>query len=176
MGYGRPDQLHLGIAFESSNVAGLVELGLLNGITAQIADRYSEPIPANNPVYFASGCGTMALTDANGIATNLTNQFGQAKATHITGAPYPMPSDYICPVLIWTEGEEAWVDSNANGFYDNGEPHQPIGEPFLDLNDNGRYDSNETYFDLDGNGIYTEADNVWDADTFVLGRRKCEMV
>ncbi len=123
-------------------------------VTAYIADRYSNPIPAGNPVYFASACGTMALTDINGVSTNLTNQFGQATATSITGNPIEREGE--CRMLIWTEGEEAWVDTNANGFYDAGEPHQGIGEPYIDSNNNDRYDvATETYFDLDGNGRYT---------------------
>ncbi len=166
MGYGRPDQRHLSIAFEKLNIPGLIEFGIENGITAYIADRYSNPIPAGNPVYFASACGTMALTDIDGVSTNLTNAFGQATATSITGKP--IEPNGLCRMLIWTEGEEAWVDSNANGFYDDGEPHQGVGEPYIDSNNNGLYDiATETYFDLDGNGVYTPVDNIWDADTFV---------
>ncbi len=166
MGNGRPDQLHLGIAFEKFNVPGLVLFGVENQVTAYIADRFSNPIPAGNPVYFASACGTMALTDPDGVSTNLTNAFGQATATSITANP--RASDGLCQMLIWTEGEEAWVDSNGNGVYDNGEPHAGIGEPYIDANSNGIFDADtETYFDLDGNGRYTAADTVWNADTFV---------
>ncbi len=163
MGYSKPDQKHIGIAAETLNVPGLVTFGLENKITAYIADRFSNPVPAGTPVYFASECGIMALEDIDGIATNLTSNFGIASATSITAAP---ASD-LCRMLIWTEGEEAFTDSNGNGMYDTGEPHEGIGEPYIDANDNSNFDSEELYFDLDGNGQYTAANTTWDNDTFV---------
>jgi adhesin/invasin len=163
MGYGKPDQLHIGLAVDQLNVPGLVEFGLTNELTAYIADRYSNPVPANTPVYFASECGIVSLTGADGISTNFTNAYGQAVATSVTA----QPTDELCRMIIWTEGEEAYTDTNGNGAYDEGEPHTGVGEPFIDADDNGGYDANELYFDLNGNGQYTPADLVWDADTFV---------
>lgn len=163
-GSGSPDQKHIGISAETLNIPGLIEFGIENQITAYVADRFSNPVPEGTPVYFASECGIMALEDAEGVATNLTSNFGIASATSITAAP---TSDGLCRMLIWTEGEEAFTDTNGNGVYDTGEPHEGVGEPYIDANDNGSYDGNELYFDLDGDGKYTTADTTWDADTFV---------
>jgi len=163
MGNSQPDQLHLGFAADRLNIPGLIYNNLEGTITATVGDRYSNPVPAGTPVYFASECGLVALTDSDGVAINMTNQFGQATATTITGEP----RDGLCRYIYWTEGEEAYIDSNGNGMYDVGEPHSDQGEPYIDANDNGFYDSNETYFDLDGNGTYTDADSVWQGDTFV---------
>jgi len=163
MGYSKPDQNHISIAAETLNVPGLVRFGIENKITAYIADRFSNPVPAGTPVFFASECGIMALEDSSGVASNLTNNFGIATATSITA----QPASSLCRMLVWTEGEEAYTDSNGNGVYDEGEPHEGIGEPFIDANDNEIFDSSELYFDLDNNGAYTSADNGWDADTFV---------
>jgi adhesin/invasin len=163
MGNSQPDQLHLGFAAARLNVPGLIEFGIENTITAYVADRYSNPVPAGTPVYFAGECGIVALTDADGVATNTTNRFGQATATAVTAAP----TAPLCKYVFWTEGQEAYTDSNGNGNYDDGEPHQDIGEPYIDANDNETYDSDETYFDLDGNGNYTDVDGVWQGNTFV---------
>ncbi len=51
--------------------------------------------------------------------------------------------------------------------YDDGEPHEDIGEPYIDADDSGSYSFGETYFDLDEDGRYTDADDVWQEDTFV---------
>ena len=163
MGSSQPDQLHLGLAAGRLNIPGLIYNNLEDTITATVGDRYSNPVPAGTPVYFAGECGVVALTDIDGVATNTTNQFGQATATTITGDP----RDELCRYIYWTEGQEAYIDSNGNGMYDLGEPHTDQGEPFIDADDDGLYDNDETYFDLDGNGRYTDVDNVWQGDTFV---------
>ena len=166
MGNSQPDQLHLGFAAERLNIPGLIYNNLEDTITATVGDRYSNPVPAGTPVYFAGECGVVALTDSDGVATNTTNQFGQASATTITGEPRD-ELDGLCRYLYWTEGQEAYTDSNGNGMYDAGEPHTDQGEPYIDANDNDLYDSGETYFDLDGNGSYTDVDGVWQGDSFV---------
>ncbi len=160
MGYGKPDQLHLSIFYDKLNVPGLIEFNVPNTISAAVADRYSNPVPAGTPVYFASECGIVSLDN------NLTDATGVTSVGWITANP--VATDGYCTSIIWTEGEEAYIDTNGNGAYDLGEPHTPIGEPFIDANENGSYDlATETYFDLDENGIYTGPDAVWDADTFV---------
>ena len=163
MGNSEPDQLHLGFAANRLNLPGLIYNNIEGTITATVGDRYSNPVPAGTPVYFAGECGVVALTDSDGVVTNTTNQFGQATATTITGEP----RDELCRYIYWTEGQEAYTDSNGNGMYDAGEPHTDQGEPYIDANDNDLYDSGETYFDLDGNGSYTDVDGVWQGDSFV---------
>lgn len=163
IGNSRPDQLHLGMAAERLNIPGLVRFGIENTVTAYIADRYSNPVPAGTPVYFAGECGIVSLTDVDGVVTNFTNQFGEATATTVTA----QPTSDLCRYIYWTEGEEAYTDSNGNGMYDLGEPHTDVTEPFIDSDDDGVHDSNELYFDLDQNGYFTTADGIWQGDTFV---------
>lgn len=170
IGYGKTDQNHVGLAVNNLNVPGLVEFGIENTITAYIADRFSNPVPANTPVYFASDCGIVSLTDNDGISSNLTNQFGIASAISITANP----TDDLCTMIVWTEGEEAYTDLNGNGVYDEGvDIAQNIGEPYIDANDNGSYDKDsETYFDVNHDGKYDPADNVWNSNTFVWTSKK----
>lgn len=163
MGNSKADQLHLGFAVERRNIPGLITFGLTDQITAFIADRYSNPVSIDTPVFFASECGIVSLTDEAGEATNLINRFGQATATAVTGAP----TAELCRYIYYTEGQESYTDSNGNGRYDVGEPHTDVGEPYIDANDSGTFDANELYFDLDENGVYTDVDGVWQGDTFV---------
>ncbi|GEM_PF-5013804 len=159
MGYGKTDQDHISLSFTPLNIAGMLFDGLKTELGAYAGDRFSSPVPANTPMYFASSCGIVDLPA--GMA--LTGSNGSASAEWITANP----RNPLCTTIMWTEGEEAYQDLNANGMYDNGETHEDIGEPYVDANQNGQYDVGELYLDRTGDGEYTDANGVWDGDTFV---------
>jgi hypothetical protein len=50
-------------------------------------------------------------------------------------------------VLVHAIGEETFVDLNANGFYDEGEPHGDLPEAFLDDNEDGVFSRADAYCD-----------------------------
>jgi hypothetical protein len=77
------------------------------------------------------------------------------------------PRDGMVTVIAYVPGEEGFADVNRNGKYDDGEPFVDMGEPFVDANDNGVRDSNEWFADVNGDGAYTPANGVWDADTII---------
>jgi hypothetical protein len=56
-------------------------------------------------------------------------------------------------ILATTIGEESFVDTNGNGFYDLGEPFNNLGEPYLDANESGSYVSGDPYIDFNNNGM-----------------------
>ena len=170
---GLPDSKHFSLATTKLNLPGYTYFGETSKITAFVADRFSNPVPANTPVYFESEAGAMALTQA------FTNDLGQASADHITQLPYPdtilsmtnLPG--VSTILAWTPGQEAFSDNNGNGRYDTGESFDDIGEPFIDANDNGQFDAtgdvatDERYVDLNNNGQYDGPNGKWDGSTFV---------
>ena len=51
------------------------------------------------------------------------------------------PRDGYVTVLAYTSGEEEFSDSNGDGVYTPGETFTDLGEPYLDANDNGRWDA-----------------------------------
>jgi hypothetical protein len=77
------------------------------------------------------------------------------------------PRDGLSTIIVAVNGEEGFVDVNANGVYDPGEPFIDQGEPFVDANDNGKYDLGEVFIDLNNNGVYDGPNGVWDANTVV---------
>lgn len=170
---GLPDSSHFSLATTKYNLPGYSISGETATITAFVADRYSNPVPINTPVFFESEAGAMGLTQV------FTNADGQASATHITQAPWPNTISTVTGqpgltrIIAWTAGQEAYSDRNGNGQYDAGEPFDDIGEPFIDANDNGVYDmsanvaNDERYKDLNNNGQYDGPNGVWDADTFI---------
>jgi hypothetical protein len=88
------------------------------------------------------------------------------------------PRDGLVTVIAMVEGEEGFVDLNQNGQWDPGEPFIDLGEPYLDVNDNGVYDgpgspalagtryatTGEPYVDVNGNGVYDGPNGKWDAN------------
>ena len=67
-----------------------------------------------------------------------------------SGASGPCPDDLgsirggRSTILVTAIGEESFVDSNANGVYDEGERWTNLTEAFLDNSENGLYDSATT--------------------------------
>ncbi len=170
---GLPDQKHFSLSATPVNLPGYTYFGETTQIRAYLADRYSNPVPLDTPIFFESEAGAMALTQV------MTNNLGQAIATHITQLPYPSTISSITAlpglskILAWTAGQESFVDNNGNGIYDSGEPFGDIGEPFIDADDDGIYDAaltvyeEERYVDLNGNNQYDGPDGQWDAETFI---------
>jgi hypothetical protein len=95
------------------------------------------------------------------------------------------PRDGLVTILAYTNGEEAFDDTNGNGIYDKGEPFTDIGEPFLDMNDDGIWQTNEPFVDIPctadqaskklngctiagkGNGKRDGPNGVWDENTLI---------
>ncbi len=94
------------------------------------------------------------------------------------------PRDGWVTILATVMGEESFEDANANGIFDAGEKFTDIGEPFIDLNDDGcRNDGStatcydpvtkkpytksstdplELYIDANDNGQYDGPNGCWD--------------
>jgi hypothetical protein len=64
----------------------------------------------------------------------------QAEPRHTVGGQVLNPRDQLVTIIAWTQGEEAFVDANHNGKYDQGELFVDEGDPYLDENDDNQYD------------------------------------
>jgi hypothetical protein len=51
------------------------------------------------------------------------------------------PRDQLVTIIAMTQGEEAFIDSNHNGILDNNEVFIDQGDPFIDANDDGIYNT-----------------------------------
>jgi len=110
-------------------------------------------------------------TGRGGIAAFAeTNPQGVAQAAFRPFCPAGVDLKEPIRVLAVLRGQESFTDTNANGFYDPGEPFiDRSNEVFLDANDNGVFDEGDQLVrDANGNGVYDAAGNgVYDFDTFV---------
>lgn len=78
------------------------------------------------------------------------------------------PRDGVVTLLAIARGSESWTDLNGNGVRDDNEPYVDIGEPFLDVNDDGVYTEGvDVFFDGNGNGVYDGPNGRYDGDTFI---------
>lgn len=81
--------------------------------------------------------------------------------------PENNPRDNLVTLIAVTRGEEAFVDSNNNGVWDDNESYTDLPEPFVDANDNGVCEASERYIDLNGNEHWDGPNGQWDSSTLI---------
>ena len=203
------------------NLGGLACVGVETEITAWLADRFgnynvldghtvsfqSEVGLAVNPIGVTDG-GTGAATTTvrtQGVPKDVVPEIweigliGQMEvdfpAGTAAGDPLPSghPRDGVSNVLVFTIGEESFVDGSngnlVNGVYDAGEDFfDTVDDPWRDYDDDGAWDDgNETtpltapgqadpssgivfnpeedeYQDRNGNNLWDGKNNVWDGN------------
>ena len=137
-------------------------------------------------------------SNGNGVVDQISCQGEVAEDWSCTGG-YNTPDSYDYEITeynfldhdvypfgngVWDEGEIIYSDTNANGEYDSEDTiindglamDGFIGEPFIDINGNGKYDSwedGEVYTDLNNNGEYDlptgEFDGIFDTGDGIYG-------
>ena len=83
---------------------------------------------------------SLAVTAAFTAATNDTSPERMAAPAYLGGMGQPYGARST--ILAWTQGEESFDDTNANGQYDFGEAFNDLPEAFLDKNEDGVLDDN----------------------------------
>jgi adhesin/invasin len=170
---GRPDAEHISIAAEYLNIAGGIEFGLQDTITAYLGDRYGNVPYEETQVSFITEGGTIG--ESTGFTT--TTSYGVAQAVLQTSAPTtpeldgndPNANPGLCRIVAYTRGSESFYDANGNGSYDEGLDTltHDMSDPYIDANDNGQFDQGEKYFDANGDGIFTLSDGIYQSDTHI---------
>lgn len=146
---GIPTTNAFSIASTCPNIEGLNYDGVSDPVTVRLADRYNNPVSDDTAITFTteggkidSQCTTKTTATESGVCTvNWTSQ-------------NPRPANGRVTVLATTLGEDSFVDTNVNGFYDGGETYTDLGEPFEDDNENGSYTSGEYFLDFNSNGLH----------------------
>ncbi len=147
--YGPPSQDHFSISVGTFNVEGNNRDGTTSTITARLADRQGNAVPAGTVVNFTASGGQIGascpVTLSNGIASCTTTFSSQA----------PRASNGRVAVLAYAEGLKNYVDNNANNSYDTGYRYtfngttytndtlSDMGDAYRDDNENGQWDSGE---------------------------------
>ncbi len=190
------EQISLGC--EHGNVGGLVSGASRIEIncTLTMRDKRGNALPSGQTQFFseagvvsdkgAQANGTRKFTyvidpgaappvDVPANAAELAaNDDMEGQLVRIVGSRDFNPRDGLATILAVVRGHEAFDDLNGNGVFDDGEPFDDEGEPFLDVDDDGQLttsfgDKFPVAFDNNGNGVWDGPNGVFDADT-KLGR------
>jgi adhesin/invasin len=138
---GPPSAAHLSVASSFVNIAGQVFFDIICSIDAKAADRFGNPVPPGTAVSFFTNGGIIG-------AQGLTDELGDAPSRIKTAAPIPHvgptanptdPRTGLVTLMVVTQGEETFADSNGNGLFDgpqefpvNTSPNLDTSEPFID--------------------------------------------
>ncbi|OGA36135.1 MAG: hypothetical protein A3G80_12130 [Betaproteobacteria bacterium RIFCSPLOWO2_12_FULL_62_13b] len=149
---GIPSQDSFSLGASTHNIEGWSIDGTTTTLTVRMADHFHNPVPDGTAVAFTSEGGVVlpSCTTVGGVCTStLTSQALR-------------PSNGRVTVLARATGEETFTDLNGDGFVntlaemiDANGASTDMGDAFVDYNENGVRDSNEPYFDFNGNGYYT---------------------
>lgn len=176
----------------SLDAADIRDQGVSVTCSTILRDRFGNPVTfPGTEVFFHSEQGTIQSPrspDSNGRVTTVYNPNGVRPRTvaPISGEPRVVtddgtnrvvnPRDMLVTIVAWTQGEEAFLDGNGNGRYDEGEIFFDLGEPLFDYNDNDQYDPqsplNEGFIDVQTptrprNGVYDGPSGAWEGDTVI---------
>ena len=149
-------QARFSIAASVLNVPGAAVLnGVTTDITASAFDRFGNPVPDGTSVNFTSECGGIGGSGPTGAC--------QTAAGFCTVTWFSQPGGLkACPdnrvtILAHAQGEEAFTDVDANGFYstlldlplEENEPFVDNQEAWRDDNESGDYNTPELFIDVD---------------------------
>jgi hypothetical protein len=145
------------VPVEGMNLFFLAEAGVLEAIP----DAWSGETTVR---YRALGGHTRPLdVDPVGGEPSRTGQFGETMN----------PRDGLVSLLAIVRGSESFIDLNANGVREDNEPYEDLGEPFLDVDDDGVYTPGvDEFFDTNNDGEWTPANGQYDVDTFISAQTK----
>lgn len=185
IGGGIPSAAHFTLATSVRNLPGLAVVDAESTISAYLADRFGN-------FNVLEGTSISFYTEAGAIdRAGVVDSVGKTSVIFRTQNPMPIdvtanateianlnaydsifttnyaagtvnPRDGWATVLATVQGEESFVDANANGIYDTGEFFSDLGEPFIDRDDDGSWTLGEIYIDENGSGTYTAGNGVWD--------------
>jgi hypothetical protein len=155
----------------STEITWLSESGLF-GPPSSTPQAVAGQDPTSEPLLGRSS-NTLRTLNAP-IPQNVDAQAAYALAVEPThsvtdqcGTRQARPRDGLSTVIAATQGEEGFIDENANGQWDPGEPFFDLGEPYVDENDNNQFDIGEPFIDVNGNGVWDGPNGVWDSNTTI---------
>ena len=133
---GTPNQRFMSMSVEKYNLNWSID-GDKTKVTIYVADSAGNPVPDGTTVQFSTEGGQIQtscrLTGSKAGIANISS----CSVEYVTQNFRPL--DGRVSVIAWLEGEEAFIDANANGRYDAGESFYEGGQLYRDDNLDGAY-------------------------------------
>ena len=153
---GPPSQNHFSVSVSTFNVEGRNWDGTTTTLTARVADRQGNAVPAGTVVNFTSSGGQI------GGSCPVTLTDGIASCTTTFSSQNPRPSNGRVAVLAYTEGLKEYVDLNGNNVFDAGiDTLVDMGDAYRDDDESGTFDANQGEFVVARGGTGTCAGTGW---------------
>lgn len=153
---GIPDSNSFSLAPQCPNVEAFNVDGVVVPITVRLSDRFNNPVPDGTAVTFTAEGGQIV---SQCQTTTTASGSGSCTVNWTSSNPRPTSNGVgRVSILATAIGEDSFVDMNGNGFFDDGEPYDDLGEPFRDDNENGTYDEGEFFFDFNNDGRRNASD------------------
>lgn len=126
--------------------------GVIVPVTVRLSDRYNNPVLDGTAVTF--------YTNGGQIVGSCTTKGGACTANWTSSNPRPLTNSDNPPlkangrvmILATAIGEESFVDTNGDGFWESPEQFSDLGEPYDDANESNAYDTGEYFLDYNHNG------------------------
>lgn len=164
---GVPAQDGLSISLSKLNTESFSYDGVESTVTARLSDHFHNPVPNGTAVYFTTSGGA--------IQPSCTTIDGACSVTW--RSQNPRPANGRAVILAYALGEEAFLDSNGNGYADgscadmgNGTnlatsrscgEFTDISEAFRDDNEDLKRNISETFIDFNLDGIFNGPDGKY---------------
>ena len=133
---GPPSQNHFSVSVSTFNVEGRNWDGTTTTLTARVADRQGNAVPAGTVVNFTSSGGQIG----GSCAVTLTD--GISSCTTTFSSQNPRPSNGRVAVLAYTEGLKQYIDVNGNNVFDAGvDTLIDMGDAYRDDDESGTFDA-----------------------------------
>jgi len=159
---GVPTQNAFSLAVTCPNVEAWNIDGVTVGVTARLADRFSNPVADGTAVQFRSEGGHIA---PQCTTTTTTTESGVCTVNWVSANPRPTIGKGgragRSALFATAIGEESFVDTNGNGMFDPGESFTDLAERFEDDYQDGVYHSGEPFYDFNNNGVRDPADGIF---------------
>lgn len=189
---GVPVQNRFSLSLEKHNLSSAYQHdGITDTVTVFAVDRYGNPASPGTNVLFVTNSGVIYGTcpGSTNVSTACgscqTDATGSCTVTWASAGNRPDPANDPLQVLAhahilaYTVGEEHYTDIDGDGVFADGDKFtantadrfdrlndpvgDDIGDPYMDGNENGSYDTGETFENIDNNhtSARRDPDHKW---------------
>ncbi|MDH4479187.1 MAG: hypothetical protein QE283_04865 [Rhodoferax sp.] len=137
---GAATQMTMSLASQVASMESWGFDGVKNILTMSVSDRLGNPLPLGTVVNFVTNHGIIGST-SGGTCTLAADSTCSVAYSSLNSSS--RPANGRVAILAYLNGEESFVDYNGDSVWQVGEPFETIGWPYIDANENGRYDTGE---------------------------------
>lgn len=178
---GFPDMDSLSLSANRYNINGWNYDGATATVTLRFADHFNNPVPDGTAINFITDGGLIGDGKTTGQCQSVNSQCSVTLSSQ-----NPRPTNGRVHIVAYAIGEESFVDrfvtnEKINIFADqlselvdiNG-ISSDIGEAYIDVNENGQFDSNiDQLVDFNNNKKYDGPDQLYNGSLCLTSWEKC---